>query len=56
MLRLRPNSVALLKSGGDCRSLAVPLRRAVGHGKIRRVPLGSDLIRSARDVGISVGD
>jgi len=36
--------------------LAVPLRKAVGHGKIRRVPLSSDVIRSARDVGISFGD
>jgi 6-phosphofructokinase 1 len=36
--------------------LAVPLAKAVGRGRIRNVPLGSDVIRSARDVGISFGD
>jgi 6-phosphofructokinase 1 len=35
--------------------LAVPLRKAVGHGRIRKVPLDSDVVRSARDVGISFG-
>jgi 6-phosphofructokinase 1 len=36
--------------------LAVPLRQAVGRGKIRSVPRDSDVIRSARDLGISFGD
>jgi 6-phosphofructokinase 1 len=36
--------------------LAVPLRKAVSHGRIRKVPLDSDVVRSARDVGISFGD
>lgn len=36
--------------------LAVPLRKAVGRGRIRKVPLDSDVIRSARDVGICFGD
>lgn len=35
---------------------AVSLRRAVGRGKIRTVPLDSDVIRSARDLGIGFGD
>jgi 6-phosphofructokinase 1 len=35
---------------------AVPLSRAAGHGKIRSVPLDSDVVRSARDLGISFGD
>ena len=35
---------------------AVPLRQAVGYGKIRTVPLDSDVIRSARDLGIGFGD
>jgi 6-phosphofructokinase 1 len=35
---------------------AVPLSEAVGHGKMRKVPLDSDIIRSARDVGIGFGD
>jgi 6-phosphofructokinase 1 len=38
------------------RVLAVPLRVAVGKGKLKRVPLGSDVIRSARDMGIGFGD
>jgi 6-phosphofructokinase 1 len=35
---------------------AVPLRQAVGRGRIRSVPLDSDVIRSARDMGIGFGD
>lgn len=35
---------------------AVPLRQVVGGGRIRRVPLDSDVIRSARDLGIGFGD
>jgi 6-phosphofructokinase 1 len=38
------------------RVLAVPLRQAVGKGRMKTVPLGSDTIRSARDVGIGFGD
>jgi 6-phosphofructokinase 1 len=38
------------------RVLAVRLSKAVGHGRIRRVPLDSDVIRSARDIGMSFGD
>ena len=38
------------------RVLAVPLRVAVGKGKLKKVPLGSDTIRSARDMGIGFGD
>ena len=38
------------------RVLAVPLRVAVGKGKLKRVPLASDVIRSARDMGIGFGD
>jgi 6-phosphofructokinase 1 len=35
---------------------AVPLVEAVGHGMMRRVPVDSDIIRSARDIGIGFGD
>jgi phosphofructokinase-like protein len=35
---------------------AVRLSTAVGHGKMRKVPLDSDVIRSARDIGIGFGD
>jgi 6-phosphofructokinase 1 len=35
---------------------AVPLSEAVGHGQIRKVPLDSDILRSARDIGIGFGD
>jgi len=38
------------------RQLAVPLRVAVGKGKLKKVSLGSDTIRSARDMGIGFGD
>jgi phosphofructokinase-like protein len=38
------------------RVLAIPLRAAVGKGKLKTVPLGSDTIRSARDMGIGFGD
>ena len=38
------------------RVLAVPLRVAVGKGKLKKVSLGSDTIRSARDMGIGFGD
>jgi phosphofructokinase-like protein len=35
---------------------AIPLREAVGQGKMKKVPLDSDVIRSARDMGIGFGD
>jgi hypothetical protein len=35
---------------------ALSLRRTVGKGRVRTVPLGSDVIRSARDLGIGFGD
>lgn len=35
---------------------AVSLRRAVGQGKMRLVPRDSDIIRSARDMGVGFGD
>jgi phosphofructokinase-like protein len=35
---------------------AVRLSTAVGQGKMRKVPLDSDIIRSARDIGIGFGD
>ncbi len=35
---------------------AVPLRQVARNGKIRSVPKDSDVIRSARDLGISFGD
>jgi 6-phosphofructokinase 1 len=35
---------------------AVALADAVGHGKMKKVPLDSDIVRSARDVGIGFGD
>jgi 6-phosphofructokinase 1 len=38
------------------RVLAIPLRVAVGKGKLKKVPTGSDVIRSARDMGIGFGD
>jgi 6-phosphofructokinase 1 len=34
---------------------AVPLREAVGKGKMKLVPRDSDIVRSARDVGIEFG-
>jgi len=36
--------------------LAVPLAKAVGHGRMKKVPLGSDILQSARDMGIGFGD
>jgi hypothetical protein len=36
--------------------LAVPLARAAGHGRMKKVPLGSDIVQSARDMGIGFGD
>ena len=36
--------------------LAVPLARAVGHGRMKKVPLHSDILQSARDMGIGFGD
>jgi len=36
--------------------LAVPLAKAVGHGRIKKVPLDSDILLSARDMGIGFGD
>ncbi len=36
--------------------LAVPLARAVGHGRMKKVPLGSDILQSARDMGIGFGE
>jgi 6-phosphofructokinase 1 len=36
--------------------LAVPLARAVGHGRMKKVPLDSDILQSARDMGIGFGD
>jgi len=38
------------------RVLAVPLARAVGHGRIKKVPLDSDILLSERDMGIGFGD
>ena len=38
------------------RVLAVPLAKAVGHGRIKKVPLDSDILLSARDMGIGFGD
>jgi ATP-dependent phosphofructokinase / diphosphate-dependent phosphofructokinase len=35
---------------------ALSLRRTVGRGQVRTVPLDSDVIRSARDLGIGFGD
>jgi 6-phosphofructokinase 1 len=35
---------------------ALPLRQTVGRGRIRTVPLDSDVIRSARDLDIGFGD
>jgi ATP-dependent phosphofructokinase / diphosphate-dependent phosphofructokinase len=35
---------------------AVPLARAVGHGRMKKVPLDSDILQSARDMGIGFGD
>jgi 6-phosphofructokinase 1 len=35
---------------------AVPLREAVGKGKMKKVGRDSDIVRSARDVGISFGE
>jgi len=35
---------------------AVPLSEAVGQGKMKKVPLDSDVIRSARDIGVGFGD
>jgi len=36
--------------------LAVPLARAVGHGRMKKVPLHSAILQSARDMGIGFGD
>jgi 6-phosphofructokinase 1 len=38
------------------RVMAVPLRTAVGKGKLKTVPLESDVVRAARDMGIGFGD
>ena len=38
------------------RVMAVPLHVAVGKGKLKKVPLDSDVVRSARDMGIGFGD
>jgi ATP-dependent phosphofructokinase / diphosphate-dependent phosphofructokinase len=35
---------------------AVPLARAVRHGRMKKVPLDSDTLQSARDMGIGFGD
>ena len=35
---------------------AVPLAEAVGQGRMKKVPLDSDILRSARDIGIGFGD
>ncbi|MGE0452472.1 MAG: 6-phosphofructokinase [Vicinamibacteria bacterium] len=34
----------------------VPLEKVVGHGQIRTVPRNSDVVRTARDMGIGFGD
>ena len=34
----------------------VPLKDAVGEGRTKRVPLDSDVVLSARGLGISFGD
>jgi len=36
--------------------LAVPLAKAVGRGRMKKVPLRSDIVQSARDMGIGFGD
>jgi 6-phosphofructokinase 1 len=36
--------------------LAVPLAKAVGHGRMKKVPLDSDILLSARDMGSGFGD
>jgi 6-phosphofructokinase len=36
--------------------LAVPLAKAAGHGRMKKVPLRSDIVQSARDMGIGFGD
>ena len=38
------------------RVVAVPLRTAVGQGKLKKVPLDSDVVRAARDMGLGFGD
>jgi len=38
------------------RVLAVPLAEAVGQGRMKKVPLDSDIVQSARDMGIGFGD
>jgi hypothetical protein len=30
--------------------------KAVGHGRMKKVPLRSDIVQSARDMGIGFGD
>jgi hypothetical protein len=64
MASRRRRRVGLLTGGGDCpglnidlpKVLAVPLAKAVGHGRMKKVPLGSDILQSARDMGIGFGD
>jgi 6-phosphofructokinase len=38
------------------RVLAVPLAEAVGQGRMKKVPLDSDILQSARAMGIGFGD
>jgi 6-phosphofructokinase 1 len=38
------------------RVLAVPLAEAVGQGRMKKVPLDSDIVQSARAMGIGFGD
>jgi hypothetical protein len=35
---------------------AVPLAKAAGRGRMKKVPLRSDIVQSARDMGIGFGD
>ena len=55
MAQARARRVGILTGGGDC-PMSVPLRTAVGKGKLKRVPLESDVVRAARDMGIGFED
>ena len=55
MAQARARRIGILTGGGDCPS-SVSLRAAVGKGKLNRVPLESDVVRAARDMGIGFVD
>jgi hypothetical protein len=48
MASRRLRRVGLLTGGGDC--------PGVGRGRMKKVPLRSDIVQSARDMGIGFGD